>query len=63
MDGNRGKMKSIDKILINLKVKGYRCLRCNYEWMPRKNKKKKGKPRTCPKCRTTYWDKPKKITL
>ena len=59
MDGNRGTMK-LEKFLVDIKKKGYCCLRCGYKWIPRK---KKGKPRTCPKCRTSYWDKPKKLLM
>lgn len=32
------------------------CLRCGTEWTPRKAEH----PRRCPKCRSPYWDKPKK---
>ena len=32
------------------------CLRCSAEWFPRKQER----PLTCPKCRTPYWDKPRK---
>lgn len=35
------------------------CLRCGHGWNPRKPKK----PTICPKCKSPYWDKPrKKIT-
>ena len=57
MDGDRGTMKDIDEFLIDVKKKGYRCLRCGHEWIPRK---KNGKPQTCPKCRNRYWDKKRK---
>jgi len=53
-------MKGIDEFLIDLKKKGYKCIRCGHEWIPRK---KNGKPQTCPKCRTTYWDKERKVIL
>jgi predicted Zn-ribbon and HTH transcriptional regulator len=33
-------------------VKGYRCLRCRYTWVPRKT----AKPRKCPHCNSMYWD-------
>jgi len=52
------KKVDIADYLIEIKKKGFRCLRCGNEWEPRK---KKHKPQTCPKCRTRYWDKPKKI--
>ena len=38
-------------------IEGYKCERCNYKWAPRT----KGiKPVTCPKCRSAYWDRPRK---
>lgn len=38
-------------------VKGYKCERCNYAWVPRTERK----PLTCPKCRSPYWDKPRRL--
>src|ERR1700685_4374804 len=35
---------------------GYRCERCGYEWLPRKSEQQ---PRTCPSCRSPYWDRPR----
>lgn len=37
-------------------VKGFKCERCKYEWIPRK----KQHPIICPKCKSPYWNKPKK---
>jgi len=37
-------------------IKGYKCQRCNHEWPPRKETK----PTVCPKCKSPYWDKPRK---
>ena len=42
---------------IMIKVKGYRCERCGHEWIPREPKEK---PRVCPKCKSPYWDRPRK---
>jgi len=44
------------KIMIT--VQGYRCERCNHEWIPRI--KVKEDPVICPKCKSPYWNKPKK---
>ncbi len=52
--------KDLEEYLIEKKQIWYRCLRCAYEWQPKKNRRKKGKPQSCPHCRTRYWDKPKK---
>ncbi len=39
------------------KIEIKKCLRCNYRWWPRKP----GRPLTCPKCRSPYWDKERQI--
>jgi len=35
-----------------------KCDRCNHLWCARS---KKIKPKTCPKCRSPYWDTPRRI--
>lgn len=32
------------------------CTRCGHEWFPRTPEK----PMVCPKCKSPYWDKPRK---
>lgn len=44
---------------IELKVDGYECNRCKHQWIP----KQKGSPKVpavCPKCKSPYWNKPRK---
>ena len=41
---------------IEIKLKGYRCERCGHEWAPRGLKE----PKVCPKCKSPYWNVPKK---
>lgn len=36
---------------------GYRCERCEHEWLPRDKDKE---PRVCPKCKSPYWDTPRR---
>ncbi len=36
---------------------GYRCERCGHEWLPRD---KDQEPRVCPKCKSPYWNVPRK---
>lgn len=38
---------------------GYQCERCGHEWVPRN---KDEEPRVCPKCKSPYWDRPRKDT-
>jgi len=36
---------------------GWRCERCAHEWFPRD---KVSEPKVCPKCKSPYWDRPRK---
>jgi len=38
-------------------IDGLHCYRCGYNWKPRPGTKK---VRTCPECKSPYWDKPKR---
>jgi len=38
-------------------LKGYKCERCGHKWYPREEREI---PRVCPKCKSPYWDKPRK---
>ena len=40
-----------------IKISAYKCERCGHIWAPRN---KKEEPRVCPKCKSPYWDKPRK---
>ena len=42
---------------VKIIVDGYKCERCKYEWIARK----KDYPRVCPRCKSPYWDVPKKV--
>jgi len=39
---------------IIIKLKGYKCNKCKYEWIPRSEKER---PLICPRCKTARWDK------
>lgn len=41
---------------VKLQVWGYRCERCAHEWVPREQ----NEPRVCPKCKSPYWNLPRK---
>jgi predicted Zn-ribbon and HTH transcriptional regulator len=41
---------------IKISIEHMECYRCGYQWIP----KSKKMPRTCPKCRSAYWDKPRR---
>lgn len=36
---------------------GYRCERCSHEWLPRD---KSQDPKVCPKCKSPYWNTPRR---
>lgn len=42
---------------VPITVMGYRCERCNHEWIPRGPARE---PFVCPKCKSPYWNKPRK---
>jgi len=44
--------------MARIKLEGYRCERCGHKWTPRN---KNDTPKVCPKCKTPYWDTPRKI--
>ena len=39
-------------------LKGYQCERCAHKWVPREGG---NYPKVCPKCKSPYCDKPRKI--
>jgi DNA-directed RNA polymerase subunit RPC12/RpoP len=43
--------------LVPITVMGYRCGRCGHEWIPRDAEQE---PSVCPKCKTPYWNKPRR---
>ena len=45
--------------LIN--IKGFMCERCEHKWMSRENCQHV--PVVCPKCKSPYWNIPRKIKL
>jgi len=45
--------------MAKIKLDGYRCERCEHEWVPCN---KDEKPLVCPKCKNPYWNRPRKST-
>lgn len=43
---------------VKLEVWGYRCERCGHLWVPRDQDAPPAK--TCPKCKSPYWDRPRR---
>jgi DNA-directed RNA polymerase subunit RPC12/RpoP len=41
-----------------IRLEGWRCERCGHEWLARKNWE--DKPRVCARCKSPYWDTPRK---
>lgn len=46
---------------VKIEVDGYQCLRCGHKWVPRGEGK--GVPTICPRCKSPYWNKPRKNAL
>ncbi len=42
---------------VPITVMGYRCERCGGEWVPKDAEKE---PVACPKCKSPYWNRPRK---
>ena len=42
---------------VPITVMGYRCERCEHEWIPRDFDEE---PRVCPKCKSAYWNRPRR---
>ncbi|MFH1307336.1 MAG: hypothetical protein ABIH72_00610 [archaeon] len=40
----------------NITLKGFICERCTHKWIPRNLQE----PRVCPKCKSPYWNVPRK---
>ena len=38
-------------------LQGFQCERCQHKWYPREE----GDPRVCPKCKSPYWDRPRRL--
>jgi len=39
-------------------LEGFQCERCKHKWIPRS---KDEIPTICPKCKSPYWNKPRKV--
>lgn len=44
---------------VEIKLVGFRCERCEYEWVPKSIERE---PRVCPKCKSPYWNVPRRKT-
>src|SRR5712664_1043313 len=44
---------------VPITVMGYRCERCTHEWIPKDTSRE---PSVCPKCKSPYWNRPRKQT-
>jgi Zn finger protein HypA/HybF involved in hydrogenase expression len=40
-------------------IEGFECERCKHQWIPRL--KTVEEPAMCPKCKSPYWNKPRRI--
>ena len=46
---------------VKMTVWGWRCERCQHQWLPRQQGNPE--PRTCPSCKSPYWNTPRKATM
>lgn len=47
---------------VPITVMGYRCDRCEYEWIPRRDSARDPKVCPNPKCKSPYWNTPRKAS-
>ena len=45
---------------LTLSIEGFKCERCEHEWIPNDIHQE---PTVCPKCKSPYWNKPRKQKL
>lgn len=45
---------------VPITVMGYHCDRCGHEWIP---KGAQNEPAVCPKCKSPYWNRPRRSML
>ena len=41
---------------VKITLTGFKCERCGHKWVPRN----KEEPAVCPKCKSPYWNKPRR---
>jgi len=46
--------------MVPITVMGYRCERCRGEWVPKDLERQ---PVACPKCKSPYWNRPRKASM
>lgn len=49
--------RSMFPYMPKVQIWGYRCERCEHEWVPRDRSKD---PKVCPACKSPYWDTPRR---
>ena len=42
-------------------IEAFQCTRCAHIWKPRESVKQK--PKVCPKCKSPYWDTPRRAKV
>jgi len=42
--------------MVKIQFNGYLCERCHHQWIPMTQ----NKPKVCPKCKSPYWDIPRR---
>ena len=45
---------------VKIQLWGWLCERCGHKWVPRDMEGEPDGPRVCPKCKSPYWNRPRK---
>lgn len=48
---------NIVQLMAKVRLSGFRCERCEHEWLPREASQE---PKVCPKCKSPYWNTPRR---
>ena len=46
-------------LMAHILIEGFLCERCQYRWVPHRSTK--NEPKICPKCKSAYWNRPRKL--
>jgi hypothetical protein len=45
---------------VKIQIWGWLCERCGHKWVPRDMEGEPDGPRVCPKCKSPYWNRPRR---
>ena len=46
---------------MKIQIWGWQCERCEHQWVPRDMAAEPEGPRVCPRCKSPYWNRPRRV--